>query len=41
VIPLVALLKNPRKMDGKHGLHDHSHDEPRVTRAEEPEPVHM
>jgi DHA2 family multidrug resistance protein len=41
VVPLVALLRNPRKMDGKHGLDDHSPQAPRVAHAEEPELVHM
>jgi DHA2 family multidrug resistance protein len=41
VIPMVFLLRNPRRMDGKHGLHDHPKEAPRVEHAEEPELVHM
>jgi MFS transporter, DHA2 family, multidrug resistance protein len=41
VIPLVFILRNPRHMDGKHGLHQHPEQAPRVEHAEASELVHV
>ena len=41
IIPLVFVLRNPRHMDGKHGLHDEPRETPRAEHAEELELVHV